>query len=103
MALTVTDIYVGKISAEEAALSEAKSRVRRVYVSPVGLLDILSGGKRKFQVITGVPIDAEIARAGYSTETDNFYLILRSPEFEPVPIGELIPEMEVMVEVEIAI
>jgi len=76
-------------------------RLMRVGITPEVLVQsmLTTGHKRSYRII-GAPEGTEIIRCGYDRERDLLYVLLRHESFEPVPEGEIVPILNIRVEVE---
>ena len=68
----------------------SNKRLRRVGV-PEEFVDLLFSGGTK--IISGLPDDTTVTDCYNEPQRQSFFFIVQSEEFEPVPEGEIIPQV----------
>lgn len=64
-------------------------RLKRLTLSPDVLIYTLAD--MRLRRVVGFPAGAKVARCGYDSLTDTFYIVVEHESFEEVPQGEIIP------------
>ncbi len=70
-------------------------RVKRVAFRADAIVEFLIKRKRSIRIIEGLPEDAKLLRAHYDSNTDQYYLLFESQEFEEVVEGAVIPFLDI--------
>ncbi len=73
-------------------------RVKRVQMRADWIVEFLIKRKRSIRMIEGLPEDAKLLRAHYDSNTDQYFLLIESKEFEEVMKGAVIPFFDVVFE-----
>ena len=63
-------------------------RVKAFRLVPEAIIDILAGNVAS---VNGVPPDAKVVRYAQEWETNSAIVIIAHPSFEEVPLGKIIP------------
>lgn len=69
-------------------------RVRVIMVNPTDFMSLFTKGlrfRKNFQIIEGIPEDAELIGAAYDVRMDGILLVVESEEFEAIPINIVPP------------
>lgn len=66
-------------------------RLRVLRLTPELLVNLLSG--RGEYTVDGIPADVKVHRTAYRIDFDEVLLMLASKEFDPVPDGHNVPDL----------
>ena len=84
--------------------AKRECRVKLLVIEPQLIFNMLTEGRREIQYSRFssevMPGDATFIGGGYDITTGNFYLVVGSETFEPVPLGSAPPYLQLLYQVE---
>lgn len=86
----------------ESVSPATERRIRHVWITPEFLFELLRinshGGPLCALRISGLPMDAELHGAHWSELRQMFVLRASHESFDPVPHGEIVPDLDIKME-----
>lgn len=77
-------------------LPSMPANIKLVVCTPEIFLSMMKDPKQCFRPTAPLPADAEIMRSYYSSETDMFYMVVKSESFSTINHAEQIPYLELV-------
>lgn len=77
-------------------------KLKMLYIDPVSFMSLFKEGmviRENFQVIEGIPEDAQLLAVSYDLTLHGVVFLITSENFDEVPAGEVIPVQPVMIKV----